>query len=62
MARIDEDELIEHWTLIGGELVVSTGIFGRAHPAVGSAVTQPASAHQASAERSAGACSATLSP
>jgi len=20
MARIDEDELIEHWTLIGGEL------------------------------------------
>ena len=31
--------------------VVSTGTFGRAHPAVGSAVTQPASAHQASAER-----------
>ena len=40
--------------------VVSTGTFGRAHPAVGSAVTQPASAHQASAERSADRCRARV--
>ena len=25
MARIDEDELIEHWTLIGGELAEVAG-------------------------------------
>jgi hypothetical protein len=41
-------------------LVVSTGTFGRAHPAVGSAATQPASAHQASAERSADRCRARV--
>ena len=29
MARIDEDELIEHWTLIGGELAEVAGKRGR---------------------------------
>jgi hypothetical protein len=41
-------------------LVVSTGTFGRAHPAVGSAATQSASAHQASAERNADRCRARV--
>ena len=40
--------------------VVSTGTFGRAHPAVGSPSSQPASAHQASAERSADRCRARV--
>ena len=30
MARIDEDELIEHWTLIGGELAEVAGKRGPA--------------------------------
>ena len=40
--------------------VVSTGTFGRAHPAVGSTVTQSASIHQASADRSADRCRARV--
>jgi len=36
MARIDEDELIEHWTLIGGELAeVAPGIGARRGRCVG---------------------------
>lgn len=38
--------------------VVSTGTFGLAHPAVGSAASQPASAQQAMADRSDDRCRA----
>jgi len=40
--------------------VVSTGTFGLAHPAVRSAASQPASAHQAMADRSDDRCRARV--
>ena len=42
MARIDEDELIEHWTLIGGELAEVAGKRGPTRLAFAAAeVLQP---------------------